>query len=143
MNDGLATGEFITAIASGTNASFTNISGTESIVESEIANASITNAKLGASACSGTKMSLEYSPVYTGSPIIGNNVIQYGSFTYSNATGLSVSFGKAFLATPTVILQPQVSGALWVLSGCSAGSFMTYGTSGVTVGYMALGSGRI
>jgi len=134
VKDGLKTVELIVDTTSGTNASFTNVSGTETIVNSELAT----------SACSGTKVSLEFPVLYTGSPVRGNNAVQYGVATSTSNSGLSVAFGKAFALAPNVFLTPA-SGVQPYTNGVSAGSFILIVPAGsnTIVGYLAIGSGRI
>jgi hypothetical protein len=134
MKDGLSTVEFITETASGTSASFTTISGTETVV----------NAELGTGACSGTKVSSEYPVMYTGSPIKGNTAMQYGSWTATSDSGLTVVFAKPFAAAPKMIIG-TTSGAQAYTSVIGTGSFVGIVPAGsnTTISYLAIGSGRI
>lgn len=113
-----------------------------------VAAGTIGNAELADSAASGTKVSLEFGPIYTGSPIIGNNVALYGT---ANATGIAntvvVQFQKAFTAAPAaVLITPLGSVAVGgpAVTGIAAGSFTFIGAgSNVSHAWLAIGSGRI
>lgn len=135
MKDGIATVEFIGNTFSGTTVYGADV---------QAGAGTIGNAELATSAASGTKVSLEYPVAYTGSPVRGNIATQYGSFTAVSDSGLAVSFGKAFAAAPTVFLTTQ-SGATAYTAGISAGSFIGIVPTGsaTSVGYLAIGSGRI
>lgn len=95
---------------------------------------------------SGTNVSLEYPVAYTGSPVVGNNAIQYGT---ANAAGIAnavtVSFGKAFAAAPQVVVSATGSVAVGLyVAGVSAGSFVFNGAgSNIAHSWFAMGSGRI
>jgi len=116
----------------------------EQIGSGGIVDASISNEDLANNAVSGTKVSLEFPVSYTGSPSVGNTVIQHGTATASDGL-VTVSFGTAFGATPQVVITPSESGTLANQSymTVAAGSFVMFGESGLTHSWIAIGSGRI
>jgi hypothetical protein len=138
LKDGLPDLEVHSTTVSGTTAQFGDaVLGAGAIGNSEIADG----------ACSGTKVSTEFSPIKTGSPTTDGVSVQFGVVTATDVAVWGV-FGTAFAGDPTVFLTPNASGthateAFVVGSPISVGSFSFIGQSGLEYNYLALGSGRV
>lgn len=141
MNDGLAsteirstdftaTGSLIAALISGN---------TTAVGAGEIGNAELAN-----NACSGGKVSLEFGPIGTGSPIAFGRMAQAGTGTTSTGSVLWVVFGRAFAAAPLVVVSPA-GGTAGDLNGSpiAVGSFLcTSEVASSPFNWIAIGSGR-
>lgn len=145
LRDGIPSFEILSTTVSGTTGAFTNISGTETIVSSEIGSGIILNPNLSGGQVSGAPVSFEYPVSYTGSPIAGGLAMQMGS-TIASDVSILVTYGKAFGGIPRVVLTAAQSGTnagdVMVTSGITTG-FRYFGQSGLAYNWIAIGSGRI
>ena len=150
---GLIPLEVVADTLSGTGVFATNISGTTAalgaseIGTAEIGSGAILNVNLSGAQVSGTKVSPEFGPVGTGSPIAFGRMIQAGNGTTSAASGLWVVFGRAFAAAPVSVVCTSIgatANATQVIgSPILAGSFLaTSETASQLFSWMAIGSGR-
>ena len=89
---------------------------------------------------------MAYGQIGAGSPTAVGNIVQTGQGTSSAGSVLNVTFGTAFLGTPTVIPNQQDGAATSVLvAGSISTTGFTYITGGASkiVDWIANGSGTI
>lgn len=118
---------------------------TDAVTAIKVSGLTLTAAKMAANAASGNVVSLEYSPVYTGSPVAGGLVWQMGSAIATDVS-VNVVFGKAFSNIPRVVITPAQSGTHATQSyvgSTEATGFIFVGQSGIAHNWIAVGSGRI
>lgn len=147
MNDGLASFEIRAGTVSGTNLLGTNISGAAADLAVLAAGASeIGNAELGTGAASGTKISTEYAPIKTGSPVAPGNAVLFGTGATSAGSIAWVVFGSAFAAAPTFLVTSRKAAPDAYITGSpvTVGSALVVAAGGaVDFAWMAAGSGRL
>ena len=164
IKDGLASKEFNSETVSGTNIYGADIVvGAGTIGTTEIADSAISGTKLASgciinrfldsNACSGTKVSSEYSTIAIGSPVAYGNSVQAGTGVMNITTGsIGVTFGKAFTGTPYVVASYKlgntvatIGSQILEIGSVSTSGFTAYGITdgGSTFNWFATGSGRI
>ena len=102
--------------------------------------------ELADNAASGLKVSPEYGPVGTGSPVAYGLSMLMGSGTTSAASGLWVVFGRAFAGPPKIITTSTVASTVIIAApgSTNAGSYFAVSEGASRLfNWIAIGSGRI
>ena len=136
LKDGLPDLEVHSTTVSGTTAQFG---------DAELGAGAIGNAEIADDACSGTKVSNEYSPIKTGSPSVGGLSILTGNVNTGAGSNATVTFGTAFAAAPTMFVTPTADTTGWmrVAGTVTASGVVESESASVSGAWIAIGSGRV
>ena len=129
VDQGIAAGKILNAALTITQLAANAVSGTiisdQGIGAGKILNAAITATQLANNAVSGLKISPEYGPVGTGSPVAYGRSTLFGAGTTDGASGLWVVFGRGFAANPVVVASSTIASTVVISApgSLNAGSF--------------------